>query len=381
MPEVDGVWPYLEPELREFQQFVRTAVADCILPYVDQWEAQRQISRSGWGKLASLGLLDLPHTGAGFLRSAVFLEELGALGYAGVRASLAVHSYMAAAYVNLCDTPGQRIIRTMASGANTPILALAITEASSGSDLANIQTTAVRQPDGSYRISGGKHYVVNAMQADLIVVLVRTGLRPETRFLRGCSFAIIGGCSAGIVRRPQEMLGWRSADIGRLEFDDVLVAEDSFIGARGQALRQMTKAIDFERLVAGLLAVGGARYCLEQTRKSVNERRVGGTPLGRNSAIQHRLAEMQSDFELVCQYARHAAWLQSKGRLDRVTAAVVKLKATELSNSISVAFLQYEGAHGYLAESNAARVYRDSPGATIAAGASELMRQMVYDLT
>src|SRR5215831_3315068 len=122
-------------------------------------------------------------------------------------------------------------------------------------------------------------------------------------------------------------------------------------------------------------------HCLDQLRGGISERRVGGAPLSRNSAIQHQVAALQSDFETVRQYAYHAAWLQSEGKLDNFTAATVKLRATELEMAAAERFVQYQGARGYLADSDAARIYRDAIGGTIGGGASELMRRMIFELT
>jgi len=243
-----------------------------------------------------------------------------------------------------------------------------------------VNTTAVREDRGGYRVTGEKHYVVNGTQADLVVTLVRTGSQPDTRMLKGCSFAVIDAHAEGISRTPQPMAGWRSADTARIDFKEVAIGEDCLLGEPGQALRQIMRAMNFERLAAGLSAVGGVRHCLDQLRGGISERRVGGAPLSRNSAIQHQVADLQSEFETVRQYAYHAAWLQSEGRLDSFAAATAKLRATELEMTAAERFVQYQGASGYLADSVAARVYRDAIGGTIGGGPSELMRRMIFEL-
>lgn len=371
--------PYLGPEHTAFRDFARASLGKLVIPYADRWEAAGRVPREAWEHLADLGLLGLPHNGSEFLRSAIFLDELGNTGYAGIRASIALHSYMATAYLEGFGTAEQRS-RFLAPARNgSLIFALAISESSSGSDLRTVNTRAVPEGDG-YRVTGEKHYVVNGSQADLIVTLVHNGSQPDTRMLRGCSFAVIDAHADGISRSPQPMAGWRSADIAKIEFRDVAIGADCLLGAPGQALRQITQAMDFERLVAGLSAVGGVRHCLDRLCHGISERLVGGAPLSRNPAIQHRVADLQSEFETVRQYAYHVAWLHSEGRLDRFASATVKLRATELEMAAAESFVQFQGARGYLAESDAARIHRDAIGATIGGGASELLRRMIFEL-
>src|SRR6516165_8028655 len=100
--------PYLGSEHAEFRDFVRAALEKLVIPYADRWEVEGRIPRVTWDRLAGLGLLSLAHTGSEFLRSAILLDELGNTGYAGVRGSIGVHAYMAAAYLELFGTAEQR---------------------------------------------------------------------------------------------------------------------------------------------------------------------------------------------------------------------------------------------------------------------------------
>jgi alkylation response protein AidB-like acyl-CoA dehydrogenase len=131
--------------------------------------------------------------------------------------------------------------------------------------------------------------------------------------------------------------------------------------------------------VAGLLAVGGVRYTLRLLDTHVRTRHVQGVALGAHQSVRHRLAELYAEFDMVRRYAHHAAWLHAQGGLDTRTASVVKLRATELAVSAAQVCAQYHGALGYLEGTDVARVHRDATAGTIAAGASELLRDMIFE--
>lgn len=370
---------FLDAEHAAFRTRTRDFLTAEILPHAPDWERDCCIPAKAWRALGDAGMLALDHRGSGFLMSAVFLEELGALGYAGIRAAVGVHAFMAASYLELFGTYEQRekFLAPMRRGES--VAALALTEAASGSDLRRLQTRATQHPDGGFTVDGEKHYVANGTVADLIVTLVGTGRDGAAGGLAGASLLLVDAADPGVARQPQPMLGWRSAGICRLEFRNAAVPGDRLVGRRDRALLHLVRALDFERLVAGLLAVGGVRHCLDLLGRFARGHRVRDAPLSANQAVRHRLAELETEYELVRHYAHHAAWLHSTGALDTRTASIVKLRATELAVSAAQTCLQYHGARGYLDESTAARLYRDAMGGTIAAGASELLRDLIFE--
>lgn len=372
--------PYLTAAHDKFRIYVRSTLATLVAPDADEWETRGRIPRAFWSSLGELGLLKIPHTGSDFLRSAIFLEELGRTGYAGVRAAVGVHAYMAASYVELFGTDHQKEVYLGATRTGTLIAGLAMSEAHAGSDLRHMTTSATRRADQVYSLRGEKAYIANGTTADLLVVLATTRPGPARKALSGASMFLVDAHAPGVRRFPQPMLGWRSADIGRVRFDDVQVPNDCLLGRENQALVQVMKALNFERLVAGFLALGGVGYCLALLHKFVRQRQIGDRPLSSNHAVRQEIASLDSDYHVVRQYAYHVAWLQSTGALDAQSASIVKLKATELAVTASQKCLQYHGAQGYQAQSAATRIFCDAAGGTIAGGASELLREMIFEL-
>ncbi|MEU7059050.1 acyl-CoA dehydrogenase family protein [Streptomyces sp. NPDC046197] len=363
-----------------FRAHIRGLLDGLVRPHADDWESERGISRSGWRSLGEAGLLSLEHSGPGFLRSAIFLEELGGLGYGGIRASVAVHAYMAASYLHLFGSEAQRQRYLPGVRQGRLIAALALTESEAGSDLRELSTRADPTENG-YRVTGEKLYVANGSRADFLVTLATTRTAQRSNGLTGASLLVIDAGTPGVSRHPEPMLGWHSADVSRVRFTDVDVPADRLVGRRDRALQHLVHALDFERLVAGMLAVGGVRHCLDLLHAFVREHRVKGVPLGTHQAVRHRIADLESSYELVRHYGYRAAWLQANGRLDTRTASVLKLRATELAVTAAQTCLQFHGARGYAADAVAARLYRDAMAGPIAAGASELLRDLVYETT
>jgi acyl-CoA dehydrogenase len=157
---------------------IREVLAREVAPHAQAWESQRFVGAEGWRALADAGLLSLPHDGEGFLVSALFLEELGELGFAGVRAAVAVHAYMASSYIARFGSDALRQACLPAVRSGRRIAALAMTEENAGSDLRHLTTRATWDDDAAaYRVQGTKLHVANGSQAGLFVTLARTGGR------------------------------------------------------------------------------------------------------------------------------------------------------------------------------------------------------------
>lgn len=361
----------------EFRASVRQTLAQVVAPHAREWERSGRIAEEAWRRLGTAGLLGLPHVGEGFRHSAVLLDELGATGYAGVRAAIGVHAYMAASYLHLFGTDEQRSQRLIPGARGTRIAALAISEDEAGTDLRRLSTRATPDGAGGHRLTGHKSLVANGSLADHFIVLARTG--DAGTGLASASIFLVDGAAAGITRTPRRLTGWWSADLCRIEFDDVALPPGALIGRSGRALPQLMRALDFERLVAGLLATGGVRHCLDLMQRFVRSHLVRDEPLSANQAVRHRVAGLQARFDLLEAHADRAVDQQVRGVLDTRTASVLKLSATELAVSAARTCLQFHGARGYLEDSEAARIYRDAAAGTIAAGASELLLDHVFE--
>lgn len=375
---IEGAGPILNNEHEALRQRVRAALAEIVLPQADSWEQQRYIPGAAWRALGAHGLLALPHDGPGFLESAVFCEELGRTGYAGLRAAVAVHAYMAASYLRLFGNDEQRRKYLEPAQRGDKVAALAISEPHAGSDLRNITTRATGIADTrDYRLTGVKAHVANGVSADFAVTVAITSTR--TAGLSGASI-LIADIDGGEVRRDTERpLGFRSSGVASLVFDGLRVPAGNLLGKPGRALLQLMSGLDFERLIAGFLALGGARYILEVLSTHIRTHMVGDTALSGFQSVRHRLADLTGQLALVRQFAYFAAWQHSQGRLDTFTAATLKQKATDLELAAALACMHFHGARGYAEDSIPARLYRDAVAAPITAGVNELLKDLAFE--
>jgi len=364
----------LTEDEQSFALTVRSILRSRVLPEADAAEERGYLPSVVWQVLAEQGLLDLPRQGVGFLKSAVFLEELGGLGYAGLRAAIGVHAYMASAYVAWFGNDEQRRRYLPGVGRGQTITALAITEEQAGSDLSQLQCQARATSDG-FVVEGRKRYVTNGSQASLIIALV--GSSTARHPLGGSSMLLIDGNSPGITRSPQALLGWRSADVCDLDFQRVKVTRCDVLGSVGKGFVYLMRGLDFERLVAGFLALGGATHSIRVLSRFLGQRHVKGAPLRTHQSVSHRLADLMSEQQLVRCFAYQLARQYSNGKLETRDACILKLRSTELAKEAALACAQYHGAQGYLRDSVVSRLYRDAIAGTIAGGASEVMRDMI----
>ncbi|MBF6330029.1 acyl-CoA dehydrogenase family protein [Nocardia transvalensis] len=361
-----------------FRESVRSALAETVLPRADHWERQGFIDRDLWPDLGARGLLNIGLSGPQFLRSAIFLEELGRTGYAGVRASIAVHAYMAAYYLACFGTDEQQRRYLDGLRRGELVVGLAVSEPDAGSDLRDLRTRAEQAAEG-YRVTGTKSPVANGLQADVLITLATTSAKPLSNALAGASLLIVDLRDVPVRRTATPMLGWRSAGICRIDLHDTPVAAGNLLGRRNRALLHLMAALDFERLVAGLLALGGARHCLELTLSHVRTRILDGASLGSRQVIRHRLSALVSELDVLTASLYRAARLHSLGQLDTYTAANAKLRATELAAEAARTCLQYHGVRGYREDAAPARIYRDAAGAVLAAGPSEVMHELMSE--
>lgn len=370
--------PVLTAAHEDFRAYVRNVLGEIVLPHAQVWEQQRHIPAQAWKALGERGLLSLPHHGLAFLESAVFCEELGRTGYAGVRAAIGVHAYMAASYLHQFGNDAQRRAYLEPAQRGEKVAALAITEPDGGSDLSHLTTRAHPSDDGApgYRLSGIKAHVANGVGADFAVTVALTSTR--TTGLAGASVLIADLDGPGVQRQAQQPLGFRSCGLASFVFDRLLIPAGNLLGPPGRALRQVMHALDFERLIAGLLALGGASYTLELLASHARSHLVGETPLDSYQSVRHRLVDLSGQLALIRQFAYYAAWQHSHGQLDTLTASTLKQKATELELAAAQTCLHYHGAHGYHENSIPARLYRDAAATPITAGANELLKDLAF---
>jgi alkylation response protein AidB-like acyl-CoA dehydrogenase len=251
--------------------------------------------------------------------------------------------------------------------------AFALTEPRAGSNPADMSTRAVRQGD-SYRLTGVKHFISNADEADFIVVYAKTD--PHAGH-RGISAFVLDRSSPGIqVSSPEKLMGIRGGHAFELALDCEVPAANR-LGAEGEGFLLAMKVLDNSRLDVAASSLGIAEAAFEAAVEWAKQRQVGGEPLSNKQGIQWMLAEMKVRLEAAWGLTLQALALRMEGKRFTLEASMAKLYASEAAGFITDTALQIHGGYGYSRELPLERYARDARIMRIYEGSSEIQRTVI----
>ncbi|MCW2542552.1 MAG: acyl-CoA dehydrogenase domain protein [Frankiales bacterium] len=365
-------------EHEDFRSGFRSFLVKEALPHTAAWEAQGIVDRTFWLAAGAAGYLGFEASEAlggmgirDFRFNAVMSEELVALGIAGDGFSM--HNDILAPYLlELCTTEQQaRWLPAFTSG--EMVAAIAMTEPGAGSDLAGIRTTAHRDGD-SWVIDGSKAFITNGSQADLVLVLARTGERDG----RGMSLIAVEAGAPGLERgRPLAKIGRHGQDTAELFFSACRVPVNNVIGQPGDGFATVMANLPRERLSIAVLAVASAVAALRLALQHCHERTAFGQAIGQLQTAKHALAEMHTEVQVAQQYVDRCVAELNAGQLSAADAAGAKFFTTELQWRVVDRCLQLFGGYGYMEEFAIARIWRDARVQRIYGGTTEIMKEVV----
>jgi len=346
---------FAEPSEHEM---LRAAVRDVGSQFGHEYFAEK--TRTGgrtdelWAAIGELGFLGvhLPEEygggGGGMSELVIVCEELAALGTPLLL--ILVSPAICAELIKHFGTDSQkdRWLRTMATGTK---MVFAITEPDAGSNSHNLATTAT--PDGDvYRLNGSKTYISGVDEADMMVVVTRTGTHPDTGRAQ-LSLFVVDTDAPGLERTLIPMEISAPEKQFTLFFDNVEVPADRLLGAEGEGLRQVFVGLNPERIMSAAICTGIGRYALAKAAAYANDREVWGTPIGRHQGIAHPLAMAKVELELARLMTAKAAWMHDHSS-DRVAAGeaanMAKYAAAEAGLHALDAAIQTHGGNGLASE-------------------------------
>ncbi|MGQ3071766.1 MAG: acyl-CoA dehydrogenase family protein, partial [Ferrovibrionaceae bacterium] len=279
--------PFYTAEHEAFRDSVRRFVAREIEPHADAWDEAGEFPRELYARAAEIGLLGMgfPEQYGGVatdrFHAIIATQELTRCGAGGICASLMSHTIGAPPIAKLgSDRLKARVLPGVLSGEK--ISALAITEPSGGSDVANLRTTARRDGD-DYVVRGEKTFITSGMRADYYTVAVRTG-GPG---MGGISLILIERDRPGFTRTPLKKMGWWASDTATLHFDDCRVPAENLIGAENAGFIGIMMNFNDERLGLAASSIGFAQVCLDEAIAYAGQRETFGKPLTRHQVIRH----------------------------------------------------------------------------------------------
>lgn len=371
---------YLTEDHDIFRKGLRKFLEQEAYPYYEEWEEQRMIPRSFWEKMGEQGFLcpdvDEKYGGSGvdWGFSVVINEELERVGTSLIGISL--HNDIVIPYLTSYGTEEQKQRWLPACATGESITALAMTEPGTGSDLANIKTTAILEGD-HYRLNGQKTFITNGIHSDLVLVACKTDPQAEPRH-KGVSLLVVERDTPGFSRgRKLNKVGCHSQDTAELIFEDCLVPKENLIGEEGRGFLYLMEKLQQERLLVAISAQISAEKMLEMTKEYVKSRKAFGQPVSKFQNTQFKLVELATDIDMGRIYldqliARHMA-----GEDIVTQVSMAKWKSTEVLNETAVQCMKLHGGYGYMEEYEIARRFRDAPVAAIYAGTNEIMKTII----
>jgi len=256
---------------------------------------------------------------------------------------------------------------------------ITMTEPYAGSDIASIESTAVREGD-FYRINGKKRFQTTVAAADLYLCYFRTSDTPEDRatYRHLSAFVVEKGTPGFHVERVNDMIGMMGNYNGSLTFDDARVPAFNRLGQEGEGWKIMMGGLNVERILNAAPILGLMRECIRYTSHHLERRLQFGQPTGDIATNQAKLADMIAKLylsRLVMYYAAHCADL---GRDVPIEAAVSKLYAADSLMEMALEAVQCMGGNGVLKIYPVQRILQDAKLTQIAAGTSEVLRLLIY---
>ena len=365
----------------EFRASFRSFIAKELTPHYLEWEDAGIAPRDLFAAAGGNGFVGMSipedHGGGGvrdFRFNAVLAEELGAAGIGGAGLGITLHNDITTPYfVEYCNPEqARRWLPGIASG--DLITAIAMTEPGTGSDLAGIASTAVRDGE-TYIVNGSKTFITNGINADLIIVAVRTDASSRHG---GLTLLVIERGMEGFERgRNLDKIGMHSQDTAELFFTDVRVSAANRLGDEGRGFQYLTANLAQERLSIAVTGVASARAALDWTVAYVKERKAFGQPISAFQNTKFVLAEVKTEIEVAQAFVDQAVIALNAGTLSPADAATAKWWCTELQKRATDRCLQLFGGYGYMREYPIARAYIDARITTIYGGTTEVMKGII----
>jgi citronellyl-CoA dehydrogenase len=361
----------------EPRRILQKFIANEINPFVDEWEkADIFPAHEVFKKLGDLGFLGLNKPvefggqGLDYSYALMMAEELGAIRCGGVPMAIGVQTDMSTPALAKFGSDEVRQEFLVPAIAGDAVTSIGVSEPGAGSDVASIRTNA-RSDGDDYVINGGKLWITNGTQADWICLLANTSDGPVHR---NKSLICVPMKSKGVnVARKLDKLGMRSSDTAQIFFEDVRVPKRNRIGEEGKGFTYQMLQFQEERLWGAAACLKAHEYIIADTIEYTRNRKAFGQSILDNQVVHFKLAEMQTEIELLRSLIYRAAESLVAGEDVTRLATMAKLKAGRLGRELTDACLQYWGGMGFTNETSVSRAYRDSRLTSIGGGADEVM--------
>lgn len=360
------------------RETARKFIAQEILPHINAWEDAEEFPIELYAKAADAGFMGLgyPESYGGipcdiFHRIAV-TEEFIRTGSLGLCAGLFSHNIAIPPILALgSEEQKQRFVAPVLAGEK--IAALGITEPNAGSDVANLQTYAVRQGD-HYVVNGAKTFITSGCRADFVTTAVRTG--PEGH--GGISLLVIEKGTPGFtVANKIRKMGWGASDTAELVFENCRVPVENLIGDENNGFAGIMVNFQEERLSLAVMAHASAEYSYELARDYSRQREAFKRPLKGFQVTRHKLVDMATLVTVAKEFNYRVAAKIQAGEYPVAEVSMAKNFACDVADKVCYEAVQLHGGYGYAREYVVERLYRDVRLLPIGGGTREIMKEII----
>lgn len=365
----------------EIKRTTKRIVDEHINPHVDEWEEACHFpAHQVMKRLGDAGLLGISRPeqyggmGLDYSYEIACVEELGNIHAYGISSAIGIQSTMSTPALAKYGSDELRAEWLAPTIAGDLVSCLGVSEEGSGSDVANVKTSARRDGD-DYVINGSKMWTTNGMQADWMCMLVNTS--DDNGPHRNKSLFVVPLNAPGVTRQELKKLGLHSSDTARSYFEDVRVPARYLIGEEGKGFRYQMEQFQEERLYVVARSIGLLEDAVSSTVEYTRARRAFGKAILDNQFVQFALAEMQTEIEALRALLHKAVAAYVEGEDVTTLASMAKYKMGKLAESIPGDCLRFWGGQGFMAENRISRTYRDMKLAPIGGGANEVMLQVI----
>jgi acyl-CoA dehydrogenase len=363
-----------------FRAQVRRFAEREIEPRVERWNRDGITDRETWQRMGAEGFLGpaMPEAygggGGDFLYDAIVMEEIAWRRAHGLMT--AVHSSICMPYILAWGTEAQKRRYLPPAIRGEMLLGICMTEPGTGSDLANVQTRALRDGD-HYVVNGSKTFISLGQLGDLFIVVAKTD--PEARPAHaGISLLLVEAETPGFVRgRKLEKLGLPAQDTSEIFFQDCRVPVANLLGREGQGFKMLMEKLQQERICIAVTSVASCRRALSDTIAYVKERQAFGQPIAAFQNTQFTLAELATEVEMGQAFTDKLLAAHVRGEEIVKEVSMAKWWTTDLQKKVAVECLQLHGGYGFMEEYPISSDYADAAVQSIYAGTNEIMKVII----
>lgn len=360
-------------------QSIRDFAEKNMRPHIMEWDEAQLFPVPLFKQLGDMGFMgvlvpeELGGSGLGYHEYITIIEEISKVD-PSIGLSVAAHNSLCVNHILTFGNEEQKKkwIPKLASGEH--IGAWGLTEHSTGSDAARMNTTAVKDGD-FWVVNGSKNFITHGKSGDVAVVIVRTGEKGDSRGMSAFVFEKgIPGFASG---KKENKLGMRASETAELVFDNCRIPDANRLGEIGDGFIQAMKILDGGRISIGALSLGIAKGAYEAALKYSKERYQFGQPISNFQGISFKLADMATEIEASELLLHKAAFLKQKHRPVTTAGAMAKMYASEVCVKVANEAVQIHGGYGYTKDYPVEKFYRDSKLCTIGEGTTEIQKVVI----